>query len=246
MHLLRHVLTAVFLAATLSPTPAMQARAATTDQECPAGTSPAPWVPIGDLFLPDGAPPYATIALTRLRLAPGETLPAELDVPIMYVVESGELQYPLQAGIGILGGTLTCISDDGHSSFSSSSIITEDGFTNVHAGETLIAEHGLEGPLRNAGQAPLVMLRVSVIIPEIDPASGLPIVDPVVAAREQNRDLRLRKEACRARARAAAEGTPVAAESEALAEATPAFTTSGWASDVKHEHRKTPRVCEHP
>lgn len=245
MSLLRHVIIAVFLAAALVAAPAGQGRAAATGQPCPAGTSLAPWQSVGELLLPTGAIPYSTIALTRLTLAPGETLPAELDAPIMYVVESGVLEYPSQAGAGILGGTSSCIPDNGHSSFSSSSIITEDGYTSVNAGETLIAEHGLEGPLRNGSAMPLVLLEVRVIVPEIDPASGLPIVDPMTAAREQNRDLRLRKEACRAQARAAAAGTPVAAGPDAP-EPPPAFTTAGWASDAKRERRKTPRACEHP
>ncbi|MEZ4562907.1 MAG: hypothetical protein R2853_09230 [Thermomicrobiales bacterium] len=244
MSLLRHVIIAVFLAAALVAAPAGQGRAAATGQPCPAGTSLAPWQSVGELLLPTGAIPYSTIALTRLTLAPGETLPAELDAPIMYVVESGVLEYPSQAGAGILGGTSSCIPDNGHSSFSSSSIITEDGYTSVNAGETLIAEHGLEGPLRNGSAMPLVLLEVRVIVPEIDPASGLPIVDPMTA-REQNRDLRLRKEACRAQARAAAAGTPVAAGPDAP-EPPPAFTTAGWASDAKRERRKTPRACEHP
>jgi hypothetical protein len=199
---------------------------------------------VGDLYLPAGAIPYSTIALTRLTLDPGETLPAELDVPIMYVVESGVLQYPSQAGPGILS-SLYCLPDDGRISMSGSIKISNDDYVTASAGQTLVAEHGLVGPLRNGGTVPLVLLEVRVIVPEIDPASGLPIVDSVIAAREQNRDLRLRKEACRARTRAAAEGTPVAADPETTAapEVTPAFTTSGWASNAKPERQKAPRAC---
>jgi hypothetical protein len=249
VRLLHHVLIAVLLAATVASAPAGQVHVAATEQACPAGTSPAPWVPVGDLYLPAGAIPYSTIALTRYRLAPGETRPAELDVPIMYVVESGELQYPSQAGVGILGGMLSCIPDDGASSFSSSSIITEDGFTSVNAGETMVAEHGLVGPLRNGGDIPLVLLEVRVITPEIDAASGLPIVDPIIAAREQNRAFEIRKQECKARAQAIANGTPVAPLPASPVyieppEPTPAFTTSGWASDATREPRKTPRACE--
>lgn len=242
MHLLRHVLIAVFLAATLGLTPAALAQPSTVEHPCPTGTSPAPWQSVGDLFLPAGAIPYSTVVLTRLTLDPGETLPAELDVPIMYVVESGVLEYPSQAGPGILW-SLYCLPDDGRISMSSSITTSDDDFIGVKAGQTLVAEHGLEGPLRNGGTMPLVLLEVRVIVPEIDPATGLPIVDPVIAAREQNRDLRLRKEACRARARAAAAGTPVAAEPEAPAPP-PAFTTAGWASDAQREPRQTPRACK--
>ncbi|MDQ2655483.1 MAG: hypothetical protein M3Z20_20835 [Chloroflexota bacterium] len=203
---------------------------------------------VGDLFLPTGAIPYSTIALTRYTLDPGATLPAELDVPIMYIVESGVLQYPYQAGPGILSSPY-CLPDDGHISMSGSINLSNDDYVTVNAGQTLVAEHGLVGPLRNGGDVPLVLLEVRLIIPEIDPASGLPIVDPFVAAREQNRDLRLRKEECRARARAIAEGTPVAplpADPVYIEapEPTPAFTTSGWASDVTRERRKTPRTCK--
>jgi hypothetical protein len=235
----------VFQATTFASAPAVQGHAAVTAQPCPAGTSPTPRQSVGDLYLPAGAIPYSTIALTRLTLDPGEALPAALDVPIMYIVESGVLEYPLQAGVGVLS-SLYCQPDDGHISMSGSSTITEDDYTTVDAGDTLVAEHGMVGPLRAGGTVPLVLLEVRVIIPEIDTATGLPIVDPFVAAREQNRDLRLRKEECRARARAIAEGAPVAdlpVDIEAP-EPTPAFTTSGWATDAKRERRKTPRVCE--
>ncbi len=244
MCLIRFVLTAVFLIAAFAAAPGGQVRA-TTEQACPEGTSPAPHMSVGDLYLPAGAIPYSTIALTRLTLDPGETLPAELDVPIMYVVESGVLEYPLQAGVSILSSQY-CLPDDGVISMSGSSTITGDGYATVDAGDTLVAEHGLVGPLRPGGSTPLVVLEVRVLIPEIDPATGLPIVDPMIAAREQNRDRRLRQEECRERARAAAAGTPVAAEPETTVtpEPTPAFTTSGWSSDVKPERLKTPRVCK--
>lgn len=241
MHLLRHVLIAVLLAATLVATPAVHTQAV-TEPPCPAGTSPAPWQSVGDLLLPTGAIPYSTIALTRLTLAPGETLPAELDVPIMYVVESGVLEYPSQAGPGIIS-SLYCLPDDGRISMSGSITTSDDDFIGVNEGQTLVAEHGLVGPLRNGGTELLVLLEVRVMIPEIDPASGLPIVDSVTAGREQNRDLRLRKEACRERARAAAAGTPVA-EAPESPEPTPAFTTAGWASDANREPRRTPRACK--
>lgn len=241
-----HVIVAAVMAAALAGASAVLPRATAAEQTCPAGSSPDPRFSVGELYLPAGAPPYSTIVLTRYRLAPGETLPAELDVPIMYVVESGELQYPSQAGAGILGRS-ACLPDDGHfgpQEFTTNT--TRDGFTSVNAGETVVAEHGLEGPLRNGGDLPLVMLEVRVIVPEIDPASGLPIVDPVIAAREENREFRLRKEKCKAQAQAAAKGTPVAIDRQPAAApaATPAFTTAGWGSDVKREPHKTPRACD--
>jgi hypothetical protein len=200
---------------------------------------------LGDLYLPTGAIPYSTILLTRYRLDRGETLPAQLGEPIMYVIESGVLEYPSQAGVGIIGGMLSCMPDDGRISMSGSSSASQHGYTSANAGETLVAEHGLEGPLRNGGTVPLVLLEVRVLVPEIDPATGLPIVDPMIAAREQYRDLRLHKEECRARKRAIANGTPVARlpADVAAPEATPAFTTAGWTSDVKREGRKVPRTC---
>lgn len=176
-------------------------------------------------------------------------MPAEIDVPIMYVVESGVLEYPSQTGIGIMQGPPSCIPDDGHFSGGGSFTITEDNFVPVSAGMTLIAEHGLAGPLRAGGTMPLVVLEVRVMVPEIDPATGLPIVDPVIAAREQNRDFRLRKEACKARERAIAKGTPVAPLSAPpvyveTPEPTPAFTTAGWQSDPNRDRYKIPRICE--
>ena len=235
----------VFLTATFAYVAAVQPRAATAEQPCPAGTSPDPRFSVGDLILPTGAIPYSTIALTRYTLAPGEMLPTQLAEPIMYFVESGELQYPSQAGVGIVTRP-ACLPDDGHISMSGSITTTADDYVGVRAGQSLVAEHGLEGPLRNGGDTPLVLLEVRVIVPEIDPASGLPIVDPVTAAREQNRDLRQRKEECRAQKRAIAAGTPAANLPAIMAtpEPTPAFTTSGWASDAKPERRTTPRACQ--
>ncbi len=249
MRLPGRLLVAALLAATFAAASTGQPGGAAMAQTCPTGTSPNPRQSVGDLYLPTGAIPYSTILLTRYTLAPGETMPAELDVPIMYVVESGVLEYPSQTGVGIMQGPPSCIPDDSHFSGGGSFTITEDNFVPVSSGMTMIAEHGLAGPLRAGGPMPLVVLEVRVMVPEIDPASGLPIVDPVIAAREQNRDFRLRKEACKARERAIAKGTPVAPLSAPpvyieAAEPTPAFTTSGWASDVTRERRKTPRTCK--
>lgn len=249
MRLSNCLLIAALLAVTFAAASTEQPGAAKSDQPCPAGTSPNPRQSVGDLYLPAGASPYSTILLTRHRLATGETLPAELGVPIMYVVESGVLEYPSQTGVGIMQGPPSCIPDDGHFSGGGSFTITEDNFVPVSAGMTMVAEHGLNGPLRAGGTMPLVMLEVRVLVPEIDPASGLPIVDPVIAAREQNRDFRRRKEACKARERAIAKGTPVAPLSAPpvyieTPEPTPAFTTAGWQSDSNRDRYKTPRICE--
>lgn len=171
----------------------------------------------------------------------------------MYIVESGELHYPLQSPAAVNLGP-SCIPDadptaslpaENIVSSSSSISVNPDNQLVVTAGQTLVAEHGLVGPLRNEGTVPLVVVQIIVRAPKIDPVSDLPIVDSITAHREWDRIFQIRRQACKERRRAIAKGTQIAPLPAATAtpEPTPAISTEGWASDSRRERSTMPRIC---
>ena len=125
-----------------------------------------------------------------------------------------------------------------------------DGVVNISQGQAVIAEHGMLGSLVNNGTIPLVLLRVSVLAPKIDPATGLPIIDPATAGREQARARNEMKDACKAETRPKRKGSGQAspspeddAEDQPAYLATPAVSTAGWGGDAAHEQRALPKAC---
>lgn len=252
------LLLTVLFTATVAATPAVTNLTATAEQTCPPGTSPPSTARYGEMFLPDGALPYSVIGVYRHTLQPGETMTTKQDVPVMYIVESGVLHYPLQSWTGTSLGT-SCSPDPdtlpaiGEYTVIGEYIVTGGGSISVTAddeevvtaGQTLIAEHGLVGPLRNGGSEPLVVIQIILRTPKIDPVSGLPIVDSITAHRERDRAFALRRQECRERLRAIMRGTPVAGPPDfsGTPEPTPSFTTADDENGVERERRTFPRIC---
>jgi hypothetical protein len=220
---------------------------------CPPGTDPAGTVSLGQMVLSQGAPPYATVMLTRITLQPGESLDPISTHPTIFYVESGVLQYPFQPWLSIMAAP-ACVPEDGPFTMGGTTTVDAGGMVTVSQGQALIAESGVTGPIANGGATPLVILEMTVIAPELDPVSGLPIVDPATAGRERAKAFEERKQACKAETRQAkrrsAMGTPAtdSRPDESLTGpiATPAVATSGWATDVRHEPRTIPRACQEP
>jgi hypothetical protein len=213
---------------------------------CPPGQAPLEFVSLADVLLDKGAPPYATMALSRIVLGPGETLDVTPAGYTAYYVESGVLKYEFQPGFEI-SWTPKCTSPDGHH-FSGAGVTSIDanGMGSVSQGETIVADVVPIGPIKNDGTSPLVVLQMALVPPEIDPATGLPIVDPFTAGRIASREFEQRKQACKAALRSAAAGTPagdVLAEARIESLATPAVSTAGWESDVRERPPKIPRAC---
>src|SRR5215207_9162107 len=94
-----------------------------------------------------------------------------------------------------------------------------EGMASVSQGEALVSEDVPTGPLKNGGGSPLVMLQMMLVLPQIDPATGLPIVDPATAGRLAARERERQKNACKA-------GAASLAGDEATS--TPAVSTAGW------------------
>src|SRR5215218_7599499 len=65
---------------------------------CPPGETPLEIASLSDVLLTNGAPPMARMALSRITLAPGETLDVTSAGFTAYYVESGALKYAFQPG----------------------------------------------------------------------------------------------------------------------------------------------------
>jgi hypothetical protein len=212
---------------------------------CPPGQTPLEFVSLADVLLDKGAPPYATMALSRIVLGPGETLDVTPAGYTAYYVESGNLKYAFQPGFEIRW-TPKCSSPDGHFSGGGITQIDDEGMMSVNQGESLDSDVVPTGPITNGGSAPLVMLQMTLVLPEIDPATGLPIVDPFTAGRIASREFEQIKQACKVAASLAAAGTPAAAvmaKARIEALATPAVSTAGWESDARDRSPKIPKAC---
>lgn len=235
----------ILLAFMLSADPFRPADALSHDS-CPPGQSPRTVASLGDVLLDKGAPPFTRMVLSRIVLAPGETLDWAPTGYTAYYVESGVLQYTFQPGLAI-SWTPLCTSPDGRSSGSGDFHIDDEGMATLNQGQTLIADLVPIGPIANGGIAPLVMLQMTLVLPEIDPATGLPIVDPVAAGRLAARERKVRKQQCRAEARQSASTTPIAAAGPTTAAedwpATPAVSTAGWEVDSRNRESRAPKAC---
>lgn len=215
--------------------------------ECPPGEVPAEFVSFGDLYLPEGAPPYTKIFYDRRIVPPGGSLTFILPGPVLYYVVSGILKYDSQAGVAIQHAS-PCMPDSGHySSFEGSTEVDEENRILVTEGQTVVAVHGITGPISNGGSEPLVLLRVGVIIPDIDPVSGLPLADPTDVGMEYQRSWNQRAQECKEARERAELGTPT--PDDILAQltepvATPAVSTAEWSGNDKPQRRTIPRACE--
>jgi hypothetical protein len=218
---------------------------AAAQDTCPPGQAPLEFVSLADVLLDKGAPPYATMALSRIVLGPGETLDVAPAGYTAYFVESGILTYGGQPGFEIRW-TPKCTSPDGHFSGGGTTQIDNEGMISVNQGEALVSDVVPTGPIKNGGSSPLVVLQLTLVLPEIDPESGLPIVDPVAVGRIASREFEQRKQACKDAVRSAAAGTPVGdvlVEARIESLATPAVSTAGWETDVRERPPKIPKAC---
>ena len=96
-----------------NPTPGVAAQVS-----CPPGETPLELASLSDVLLTNGAPPMARMALSRITLAPGETLDVTPAGFTAYYVESGALKYAFQPGFGISWAP-KCTSPNGRYSGSS-------------------------------------------------------------------------------------------------------------------------------
>jgi hypothetical protein len=211
------------------PTPRVAAQ-----DSCPPGQTPLEIASLSDVLLTNGAPPMARMALSRITLAPGESLAVTPAGFTAYYVESGTLKFAFQPGFDISWAP-KCTSPNGRFSGGGGSLqIDAEGLASVSQGEALVSEDVPTGPLHNGGGSPLVMLQMTLVLPQIDPASGLPIVDGATAGRLATRERERQKNACKA-------GAPSLAGSEAMT--TPAVSTAGWEGDGREHEPRIPKAC---
>jgi hypothetical protein len=233
---------------------AQLADAATATQDtCPPGLVPADTISLGELVLSNGATPYTMVTLTRLTLQAGESLDTNATNPEVYYVESGVLKYPFQPRQLSIMAAAPCTPATGPLTAGGTITVDAHGMIIVSQGQALILEAGATGPITNGGTAPLMLLQMAAIAPQLDPVSGLPIVDPAIVAREQSNAFEERKETCKAQKKTGKRrdglGTPVtnAQPDQDLRAplATPAVSTTGWASDAR-QTQPVPRACQSP
>jgi hypothetical protein len=217
--------------------------AATATVVCPAGQDALPWVNLADVTLRQGASPYSRMTLARVTVAPGEALDVIPSGYTAYFVESGVLEYQSQPWLSITQG-LACAPRDGHYAATGGSFsIDDDNVLSVGPGQALILEDVPASAIANGGSEPLVVLQMTLIPPEIDPVSGLPVVDPIMVGREAFWAREEQKQACRDAARAETLGTPVDWEGLAVSPATPAVSTAGWETDGDEREPRVPKAC---
>lgn len=193
---------------------------------------PLPFAQLAEVPLPADVLPYSKISLARIIVQPGETLD---DTPAgftAYYVESGALKYRAdRPGFAIMDAP-ACESPDGHYSGGGSFAIDDEGMALVTQGQALVSDAVPTGPIANGGGEPLAMLQMAFIPPMIDPASGRPIPDAMILARETARQRAQRKAACRATA------SPTAGNEVST---TPTLVPIAPLADVKEF--KEPRAC---
>jgi hypothetical protein len=136
-------------------------------------------------------------------------------------VESGALKYRAdRPGFAIMESS-ACESPNGHSSGGGRFAIDDEGMALVEPRQALISDAVPMGPIANGGSVPLVMLQMTLVPPQIDPATGQPMPGPVVLARAEAREREAHKQACRAAANPSIEGeTPATLTLVPIARAT--------------------------
>jgi hypothetical protein len=157
---------------THAPLPVMAAQVT-----CPDGETPAPFVRLATVDLRPDLPAGSSVVVTRDTVAPGATVASSGAPNTAYIVVSGvlEFQQPLSGGFH-LEHPAHCQPENGV--FSGGGGVEEanaDGWMQVEAGSTLVADEVVIQAMRNAGSEPLELIMVIVSVPEIDPVTGQPI-----------------------------------------------------------------------
>jgi hypothetical protein len=230
--LLPLVCCALFLALMLAPgrdpMPSVSAQVS-----CPPGQTPLEIASLSDVLLTSGAPPMARMTLSRITLGPGESLDVTPAGFTAYYVEAGILKFAFQPGFGISWAP-ACTSPNGQYSGGGSMHLDAEGLASVTQGEALVSEDVPTGPLQNGGGSPLVMLQMTLVLPQIDPVTGLPMVDPATAGRLAARERERQRDACKAGATSLAGGEAIS---------TPAVSTAGWEGDGRAHEPRIPKAC---
>jgi hypothetical protein len=78
------------------------------------------------------------------------------------------------------------------------------------------------------------MLQMTLVLPQIDPVTGLPMVDPATAGRLAARERERQRDACKAGATSLAGGEAIS---------TPAVSTAGWEGDARDHKTRIPKAC---
>jgi hypothetical protein len=173
------------------------------------------------------------MALSRITLAPGESLDITPAGFTAYYMESGTLKYASQPGFKV-SWVPKCTSPHGRYAGGDVIDIDAEGLTSVNQGEALVSEDVPTGPLQNGGGSPLVMLQMTLVLPQIDPVTGLPMVDPATAGRLAARERERQRDACKAGATSLAGGEAIS---------TPAVSTAGWEGDGRAHEPRIPKAC---
>jgi hypothetical protein len=230
--LLSLICCALFIALILNPgtdpTPSVAAQ-----DSCPPGQTPLEIASLSDVLLTNGAPPMARMTLSRITLEPGESLDVTPAGFTAYYVESGILKFSFQPGFSISWAP-ACTSPNGRYSGGGGMHLDAEGMASVSHGEALISEDVPTGPLENGGKSPLVMLQMTLVLPQIDPATGLPILDGGTAGRLAARERQRQRDACKAGATSMAGGEAIS---------TPAVSTAGWEGDSRDHETRIPKAC---
>lgn len=175
-----------------TPLPAIAAQVT-----CADGETPAPFVRLAVVDLPPELPRGSSVVVTRQIIPPGESVASSEATHTAYIVVSGvmEFQQPPRGGVHLEHPAL-CQPENGVFSGGGVEEGNADGWMQVEAGSTLVADEWVIHELRNAGSEPLEVLLVIVSVPEIDPETGKPLnlqgVDRGNEERRQER--RTRKE----------------------------------------------------
>lgn len=151
---------------------------------CPEGSTPAAFVRLAAFALPGEIPPGATVEFARVTLTAGEELRPETTGYTVFYVESGTLRFqmPLRGGFH-LEHPAHCEPAGGVISGGGADSIDNEGWMRVEAGSALVSDEVPIERIGNAGSTPLELLQVTLLLPEIDPATGQPIGDELVTDR---------------------------------------------------------------
>lgn len=144
---------------------------------CPKGETPAPIVPLATVYLPADLPAGSAVVVVRETIPPGEEISFPGALTTAYIVVSGVLEFqpPLHGGFHQEHPTLCQPKDGVYSDSGGVEGPNDDGWEQVKAGTTLVADEVVLQGIRNAGSEPLELILVTVRVPDIDPATGQPI-----------------------------------------------------------------------